>query len=166
VKGSGIDLTNITGISLLFLSCLVFAGYGVLARSLLRTFSPAEISYLMLGIGFVTFLVGSLTDHATAGTLDHFTTARQQQFYRVDSLPRSDVFAPNSIDGKLRLVQNRSFKNERILQSVDYRLYCCWYDIPQRRVNDVFDYRFGVGYSGGYGNDSFGAKKSKDTNVQ
>jgi drug/metabolite transporter (DMT)-like permease len=72
MKGSSIDLTNITGISLLFLSCLAFAGYGVLARSLLRTFSPAEISYLMLGIGFVTFLVGSLTDHVTAGTLDHF----------------------------------------------------------------------------------------------
>lgn len=72
MKGSVIDLTNIKGISLLFLSCLAFASYGVLARSLLRTFSPAEISYLMLGIGFVTFLVGSLTDHVTAGTLDHF----------------------------------------------------------------------------------------------
>lgn len=72
MKGSGIDLTNIKGIFLLFLSCLAFAGYGVLARSLLRTFSPAEISYLMLGIGFVTFLAGSLTNHVTAGTIDQF----------------------------------------------------------------------------------------------
>lgn len=70
MKGSSIDLSNMTGIFLLFFSCLAFAGYSVLARSLLRTFSPAEISYLMLGIGFVTFLVISLTDHATAGTLD------------------------------------------------------------------------------------------------
>ncbi len=70
MKGSGIDLSNMTGIFLLFFSCLAVAGYSVLARSLLRTFRPVEISYLMLGIGFVTFFVVSLTEHATAGTLD------------------------------------------------------------------------------------------------
>ncbi|UVI28409.1 DMT family transporter [Paenibacillus spongiae] len=70
MKGSGIAVSNMTGLILLFLSCLAFAGYSVLARSLLKTFSPAEISYMTLGIGFVTFLVISLTDHATAGTLD------------------------------------------------------------------------------------------------
>ena len=69
MKGSGIDISNITGILLLFLSCLAFAGYSVLARLLLRTFSPAEISYMMLGIGFVTFLVISFTGHAASGTL-------------------------------------------------------------------------------------------------
>lgn len=71
MKGSSIDLSNMMGIFLLFLSCLAFAGYSVLARSLLRIFSPMEISYLMLGIGFVAFLVVSLTDHVNAGTLDH-----------------------------------------------------------------------------------------------
>ncbi|MFC0396585.1 DMT family transporter [Paenibacillus mendelii] len=69
MKGGGIELSNMTGIFLLFLSCLAFAGYSVLARSLLRTFSPAEISYMMLGIGFVTFLAISLTGHTAAGTL-------------------------------------------------------------------------------------------------
>ncbi|CAG7654725.1 DMT family transporter [Paenibacillus allorhizosphaerae] len=70
MKGSSIDWTNVTGMFLLFLSCLAFAGYNVLARSLLRTFSPAEITYMMLGIGFVTFFAVSLASHAAAGTLD------------------------------------------------------------------------------------------------
>ncbi|KGE19384.1 DMT family transporter [Paenibacillus wynnii] len=86
MKGTGIDWTNIQGISLLFLSCLAFAGYGVMARSLLRTFSPAEISYLMLGIGFVTFLVISLTDHVTTGTLDQFITPLTSSTFIVSTL--------------------------------------------------------------------------------
>lgn len=72
MKGSGIDLANVSGISLLLGSCLAFAGYSVLARKLLRTFSPAEISYLMLGVGFVTFFAASFTEHASAGTFDIF----------------------------------------------------------------------------------------------
>lgn len=72
MKGTGLNLSNTLGIFLLFLSCLALAGYNVMARSLLRTYRPAEISYLMLGIGFITFLVGSLVDHAADGTLTHF----------------------------------------------------------------------------------------------
>ncbi|MBD0379872.1 DMT family transporter [Paenibacillus sedimenti] len=74
MKGSSIDFSNLTGIFLLFLTCVVFAGYSVLARSLSKYYSPAEISYLMLGIGFATFLVVSLASHTTAGTLDRFFT--------------------------------------------------------------------------------------------
>jgi len=69
MKGSGIDWSNMAGILLLFLSCLTSAGYSVLARSLLKTFKPGEVTYLMLGIGFITFLIASVTDHATSGTL-------------------------------------------------------------------------------------------------
>lgn len=72
MKGSRIDLSNMLGISLLLLTCLAFAGYTVMARSLAQHFSPAEITYLMLGIGFFVLLAVSLTDHATAGTLDRF----------------------------------------------------------------------------------------------
>lgn len=71
MKGSSIDLSQMAGVFLLFLSCLAFAGYNVLARSLLRTYSPVEISYLMLGTAFATFLSVSLVGHATAGTLEH-----------------------------------------------------------------------------------------------
>lgn len=68
MKGSVIDLSSMSGIFLLFLSCLAFAGYSVLARSLLRSYSPMELSYLMLGIGFVFFLAVTIIDHAIAGT--------------------------------------------------------------------------------------------------
>lgn len=70
MKGSGIALTNLLGIFLLLLSCLASAGYSVLTRSLLRVFGPLEISYLMMGIGFVVFLGLSLSNHAAAGTMD------------------------------------------------------------------------------------------------
>ncbi|MFC5985144.1 hypothetical protein [Marinicrinis lubricantis] len=53
MKGSRIDWSNMTGIVLLFLSCLVVAGYNVLARRLFQSFSPAEITYVMLGIAFL-----------------------------------------------------------------------------------------------------------------
>lgn len=72
MKGSRIDLSNMTGISLLLLTCVAFAGYTVLARSLSKQFSPAEITYLMLGIGFTVFLAVSFVGHATAGTLNRF----------------------------------------------------------------------------------------------
>ncbi|TCM92678.1 EamA domain-containing membrane protein RarD [Paenibacillus sp. BK033] len=71
MKGSGIDLSNLLGISLLLLTCFAFAGYTVLARSLSGLFSPAEITYLMMGIGFVFFAVTAFTSHASAGTLSH-----------------------------------------------------------------------------------------------
>ncbi|GKU80009.1 DMT family transporter [Paenibacillus sp. L3-i20] len=74
MKGNSIDLGNIAGITLLFLSCLAFAGYGVLARSLMKTYRPAEITYLMLGIGFVSFSILSISQHATAGTFNEFIT--------------------------------------------------------------------------------------------
>lgn len=71
MKGSGIDLSNLLGISLLLLTCFAFAGYTVLARSLSKQFSPAEITYLMMGIGFVFFLITSVAGHTSAGTLHH-----------------------------------------------------------------------------------------------
>ncbi|CAM3514262.1 DMT family transporter [Paenibacillus lupini] len=71
MKGSSIDLSNLLGISLLLLTCVAFAGYTVLARSLSKQFKPAEITYLMMGIGFVFFLITSFTSHASAGTLHH-----------------------------------------------------------------------------------------------
>ncbi|MBW7475382.1 DMT family transporter [Paenibacillus oenotherae] len=72
MKGSTINLSSMTGISLLFLTCVAFAGYSVLARSLSKQFSPAEITYLMLGIGFAVFLIVSLTSHGANGTLEEF----------------------------------------------------------------------------------------------
>ncbi|MFC3749343.1 DMT family transporter [Paenibacillus sp. GCM10012306] len=72
MKGSSINLSNMTGIVLLFLTCVAFAGYSVMARSLTKHFSPAEISYLMMGIGFATFLIISVTEHISNGTMGQF----------------------------------------------------------------------------------------------
>lgn len=60
------------GLFLLFLTCVAFAGYSVLARSLSKHFSPAEVCYFMLGIGFAAFSIVSITHHRTAGTFDYF----------------------------------------------------------------------------------------------
>ncbi|SMP19089.1 EamA-like transporter family protein [Laceyella tengchongensis] len=70
MKGTDFDFSNFTGIFLLVMSSLAFAGYSVLVRSLLRVYSPTEISYVMLGIGFVSFSAVSITTHVAAGTLD------------------------------------------------------------------------------------------------
>ncbi|GAA0356153.1 DMT family transporter [Bacillus horti] len=72
MKGSTVDLSNMTGISLLFLACLSIAGYSVLARFLLKSFRPVEITFLTLAVGFSTFLIYSVTQHAIAGTLTEF----------------------------------------------------------------------------------------------
>ncbi|UMV45794.1 EamA family transporter [Paenibacillus macerans] len=73
VMGNGrIDFGNVAGLLLLFLSGLAFAGYSVLARSLLKLYSPWEISYLTLGIGCLIFLAVSVAGHASAGTLGNW----------------------------------------------------------------------------------------------
>lgn len=72
MKGSSIDLSNLVGITLLLLTCVAFAGYTVLARTLSKHYRPAEITYLMLGVGFVFFQAVTLTNHAAAGTLHRY----------------------------------------------------------------------------------------------
>ncbi|MGZ7446123.1 DMT family transporter [Paenibacillus sp. TH7-28] len=73
VMGNGpINFGNMAGLLLLFFSGLAFAGYSVLARSLLKLYGPWEISYLTLGIGCVVFLAVSVTQHASAGTLGNW----------------------------------------------------------------------------------------------
>lgn len=69
-NGPGIDRVNTIGIVLLFLACVASAGSNVLARTLMQVYSPVEITYLLLGIGFITFTAVSLTTHASAGTVD------------------------------------------------------------------------------------------------
>lgn len=70
MQGAGIDLTNAAGISLLLLSCLASAGYVVLSRFLLRTFTPPEVTSAMMAIGCATFWLASLAGHAADGTMN------------------------------------------------------------------------------------------------
>ena len=69
MKGNSISITNWSGILLLFISCLSSAGYAVLTRALVRTFKPFEITFFMLGIGFVFFNIASLATHISNQTL-------------------------------------------------------------------------------------------------
>jgi len=70
MQGAGIDMRNAAGISLLLLSCLASAGYVVLSRYLLRTFTPPEVTSAMMAIGCVAFWAASLIGHAAAGTMN------------------------------------------------------------------------------------------------
>ncbi|MEO3944709.1 DMT family transporter [Gorillibacterium sp. CAU 1737] len=72
MKGGGIASSSLGGMALLFVSCLAFAGYSVLARSLLRTYSLWEITYLLLGVGFLAFTSMSLIRHSVSGTWGAF----------------------------------------------------------------------------------------------
>lgn len=68
MKGGGIELTSLSGILLLTGSCASFAGYSVLARSLLKSFRPMELTWWTLGIGCVFFVLVSGIQHAVRGT--------------------------------------------------------------------------------------------------
>lgn len=74
VKGVELDGSHLTGILLLFLSVLSFAGYSVLARKLTMQFRPAELTYIMMGIGSVTFGLIAFVQHGLNGTLSAFIT--------------------------------------------------------------------------------------------
>ncbi|MFC5403323.1 DMT family transporter [Cohnella soli] len=72
MKDGGIAWSSMVGISLLLMTCVAFAGYSVFARSLTKQFTPVEITYLILGVGFVSFMAASFTRHAASGTLTKF----------------------------------------------------------------------------------------------
>lgn len=73
MKGNGIGFSNMQGVLLLLLACGAFAGYSVLARSVSRYFSTAEISFFMVGLGFAVSLVFSLASHMADGSLRSVT---------------------------------------------------------------------------------------------
>ena len=81
MKGSDIDLSNLTGILLLTGSSAAFAGYSVLARSLLKSFRPVELTWWTLGMGFVIFAAMSGIEHASNGTWNElFAPLRDARF--------------------------------------------------------------------------------------
>lgn len=79
--GSGLDLNNIKGISLILLSALSIAGYNVLARVLTREYSNLELSYLMIFLGFVGFNLLSLGQHLQSGTLAAFAAPLKSRHF-------------------------------------------------------------------------------------
>jgi drug/metabolite transporter (DMT)-like permease len=86
MKGAELDISNITGISLLILTSVSFAGYSVMARSLSKQFSPSEISHLMLSTGFVVFLISSLYTHRNLGSFESLLTPLSHPLFLVSIL--------------------------------------------------------------------------------
>lgn len=63
MKGHMIDPTNIKGITLILLACLSTAGYTILNRVLVRSFSPWEITFVLMSGGFLFFNGMALGEH-------------------------------------------------------------------------------------------------------
>ncbi|EPD51551.1 hypothetical protein HMPREF1210_02149 [Paenisporosarcina sp. HGH0030] len=63
MKGGTVSISNWVGISLLLISCISLSGYTVMARSLLKTFKPLDITFFMLGIGFFFFNTIAIYQH-------------------------------------------------------------------------------------------------------
>lgn len=72
MKGSSIQAGDMAGIALLFVSCASIAGYTVLARALTKTFKPMEITFFMLGIGFIVFNIAAIVAHIQDNSLSAF----------------------------------------------------------------------------------------------
>lgn len=68
-QGTDVDLSNVTGMVLLTLSCLSTSAYSVMVRWMLRDYGTREVTFLMMGIGCVAFGAVSVTGHALGGTL-------------------------------------------------------------------------------------------------
>ena len=64
----GASLDSVAGTALLLLSALAGAGYAVLNRSLVRSFSTFEITYYLMIVGVVAFGLASFVQHTVSGT--------------------------------------------------------------------------------------------------
>lgn len=72
MKGSSSIHFSGVGTLLIVLSCLSFAAYSVLARSLTKIWKPLELTFIMMSLGFVCFNILSLTQHLGNGTISAF----------------------------------------------------------------------------------------------
>lgn len=80
-KSTSVEVTNIKGIILLLMSMLSFAIYSILVRIRTREFSSIQISYVMIGIGFIVFNIMGIGKHIIDGNiLSFFTPLKQVNF--------------------------------------------------------------------------------------
>ncbi|HQA60879.1 MAG: DMT family transporter [Tepidanaerobacteraceae bacterium] len=86
MKGAGLDLSEVLGITLLLISALASAGYHILTRITTRQFSITEISFMMTLLGFVFFNAAAIIGHMARGSLDQFLTPLQNLEFVVSIL--------------------------------------------------------------------------------
>ncbi|NLZ53679.1 MAG: DMT family transporter, partial [Thermoanaerobacteraceae bacterium] len=86
MKGAGLDITEVLGISLLLLSSIASAGYHVLTRITLRRFSITEVSFIMTLLGFLFFNTAAIIGHVVKGTLNQFLAPLQNLEFAISIL--------------------------------------------------------------------------------
>lgn len=140
MKGRSLEVGNVIGITLLMISCLSIAGYSVMARSLTKQFKPINITYFMLGFGFLFFNGCAISSHLYEGTLSDFITPLSNPSY-ILSIVFLGIFASlltswlsNYILSKIKASQMSVFSNLSTIVSIiagalflDERIF--WYDI-------------------------------------
>lgn len=167
MKGQTIQLSNIFGITLLLFSCLSIAGYTVMARSLSRTLKPIDITFFMLGLGFLFFNTSAISTHIKLGTLTDFLKPWTNITFILSILFLGVLaslvtsFLSNYILSKIKASQMSVFSNLSTVVSIiagvvilDEQIF--WYDI----IGSCFII-FGV-----IGTNFFNKKHAIDINTQ
>ncbi|MFJ7754620.1 DMT family transporter [Peribacillus muralis] len=72
VKGSTINFSDMLGMVLILLSCIATACYTTMTRSLAKDYTPGEMSFFMMGTGFIVFNVAALFSHLKQGSMGTF----------------------------------------------------------------------------------------------
>ncbi|MFC9598365.1 DMT family transporter [Peribacillus butanolivorans] len=72
LKGSSINFSDMLGMVLILLSCIATACYTTMTRSLAKDYTPGEMSFFMMGIGFVIFNIAAISSHINQGTMQEF----------------------------------------------------------------------------------------------
>ncbi|WP_099191914.1 DMT family transporter [Tepidibacter mesophilus] len=57
MKGMSLNLNNLLGIVLIFISCICFSTFSILSRKFSQEFTPVEICFFMQLFGFIVFLI-------------------------------------------------------------------------------------------------------------
>ncbi|WP_285765904.1 DMT family transporter [Peribacillus sp. SI8-4] len=72
VKGSTIHFSDMLGLVLILLSCIATACYTTMTRSLAKDYTPGEMSFFMMGTGFIIFNAAALFSHLKQGSMEVF----------------------------------------------------------------------------------------------
>ncbi|WP_057915404.1 DMT family transporter [Peribacillus muralis] len=72
MKGSTINFSDMLGMMLILLSCIATACYTTMTRSLAKSYTPGEMSFFMMGTGFVIFNAAALFSHLKQGSMAAF----------------------------------------------------------------------------------------------
>jgi drug/metabolite transporter (DMT)-like permease len=72
MKGSSLHFSDMIGMVLILLSCLSTACYTTMTRSLAKDYTPGEMSFFMMGTGFIIFNMAAIISHLNKGTIPDF----------------------------------------------------------------------------------------------